>query len=716
MPMHPDFFTRFGKAPISLANRVLALQLIWAFIVYILFIAALWFATNIVILNNVRHQGETWITKLDELGIPVYASNDSSQLSEAISFARNIPEILSARYLGPDGKKLIAAYTKKDAHLSSFKPLDDDAIEQLKRIDLAKKEMHFEKGKNFQMRISAPIWIKSVENDGMIDFSMKEKTGEKIETIGLIDIVIDYSQISNELNRNLVYASLVIAVLMMAAAYIGRRLVRWALRPLSDLEEPLTRLANGETDVTVKTSGDKEIAKIGMALNTTINALKERDETLLRIANHDSLTGLANRKYFVEQLEREIGRIAGNGSSSALFFFDLDRFKFINDTYGHAAGDRLLIQIAKLLSQRTRGKDLAARFGGDEFTLLAYNINQKGAQELAEAFIQLMREFVFYEAGEMLKIHFSIGVSMIDDGSLSSHDYLKEADAAVHEAKSSGRNGYRMAMRDSGSTLNNNTGWHQRLQNVLDQHQAIPYFQPLSGLKLQTEKINEIFMRIPDEERGVLSASAFTPVAERFGMMAELDRQIVRKAAEILAAKQDPEQVLSLNLSEQFITDKNVFDFLKQTVEEFRISPRQFIFELPEHQVVRNIDKLQQIIPALTKTGFRFAIDDFGASFASLNFIKQLPVQFLKINSSLIERISQDNIDRISVRSIVDIAGGLNMQTIAKFVPDDESVALLRQLGVDYVQGNFIRQPSEKLEDRKNEHFNRPANPPDPAP
>jgi diguanylate cyclase (GGDEF)-like protein len=418
------------KQPRSLANRILILQLIWTAIVYVLFIAALWFTINLVIVSSVRHQGEGWISKLDELGIPIYASNDSSQMSEAIGYVRNFPEVVRAQYLDVTGKKISAEYTRKNIVIAKFNPLSDDSIANLKRTDLAQKTILFENGENSQMRISAPIWIKSISNDGMIDFSLKKKGSEKIETIGFIDIVLDYSQLSAELNRNLSYASLVIALMIFAFALIGRRMVRWALTPLSDLEEPLTRLANGETDVTVRSSGDKEIDRIGMALNTTIGALNERDESLRRMANHDGLTGLVNRKYFGEQLEKEINRISATGGSSALFFFDLDRFKYINDTYGHAAGDRLLIQIANLLTQRIRDNDLVARFGGDEFTLLAYNVNHKSAQEIAESFIQIMRDFSFYEAGDMLKIHFSIGITLIDDGAYTKNEYLKEADTA----------------------------------------------------------------------------------------------------------------------------------------------------------------------------------------------------------------------------------------------------------------------------------------------
>ena len=690
------YFSR--NAPRSLANRILVLQLVWAVIVYVLFIAALWLAINLVIESSVRQQGEGWISKLDELGIPIYASNDPSQMSDALSYVRKFPEIVSAQYLDVSGNRITANYTRKNSVISNFAPLNSSALEQLKQTDVAHKTILFEKGANSQMRISAPIWIKSIANDGMIDFSLKNQGGEKIETIGFIDIVLDYSQISAALSRNLTYASLVIALMMFVAAYVGRIIVRWALNPLSDLEEPLTRLANGETDVIVKNTGDKEIDRIGNVLNTTISALNERDESLRRMANHDALTGLVNRKYFVEQLEKEIGRIAANGGSSALFFFDLDRFKYINDTYGHSAGDRLLIQIAAQLTNRMREKDLVARFGGDEFTLLAYNVNPKSAQDIAESFIELMRDFTFYEAGDMLKIYFSIGISIIDDGTFTSHEYLKEADTAVHDAKAHGRNGFRMFQRDTqNSAQETGIGWHERLQAVLLKEQAIAYYQPLVGLKNQPERIHEVLLRLPDEEQGVLKPGAFMPAAERFGLMAAFDRQMIRKVAQVLTAQNDSNLAFSLNLSEQLIEEDNILQFLKDTITEFQLPPRHFIFELPEQHIMRNIDKLKLIIPALSEQGFRFAIDDFGAGFASFNYIKQLPVHFLKIDGSLIEHITSDSIDRISIRSIVEVAVDLNMQTIAKFVPDKESMNLLQELGIDFVQGNFTGQPSSQL-------------------
>ena len=686
------------KGPSSLANRFLLLQIAWTFVIYVVVIAALWFITNLVIENSVRHQGEGWIAKLDDLGIPIYASDDPGQLKEAISYLRNFPEIASAQYFDNSGKKIIAEYTRKSGSISNFAPLSDDVIQALGRVDVERKTLHYEKANNYQMRISAPIWIKSIANDGMIDYSLDDNAGEKVETIGFIGIVLDYGHISRDLNRNIFYASIIIAIMMLLAALVARVMVRWALFPLSNLEEPLTRLANGDTDVTVSTTGDKEIARIGIALNTTISALKERDEALRRMANHDALTGLVNRNYFVDRMEHEISRVARAGGSGALFFFDLDRFKNVNDTYGHAAGDRLLIQVARQLRQRIRESDLAARFGGDEFTLLAYNVSRERAREIAESFIELMRDYTFHEAGDIIKIYFSIGITIIDDGSLTAEEYLKEADAAVHQAKALGRNGYQIFSRGTQNiAAESDTGWQERLQEALHKRQAILYYQPLAGLKGQQEHIHEVLLRLPGLMDQMTSPSAFMPAAERFGLMTEFDCQVIRMAAHALAGLRNPELVLSVNLSEQFFKKGDIPEFLEEIISENRVSPAQFIFELSERYLVNNIEKYQAILAELAQRGYQLAIDDFGAGFVSFNYIKQIPVHYLKIDSALIEKIAEDNIARVTVRAIVEAAAELNMRTIAKNVTDDAGISLLRELGIDFAQGNYIAVPAPEI-------------------
>lgn len=689
---------RIGKGSNSLANRILVLQFAWAMVVYVLVIVALWFATSVVIEKSLLDQGEGWVSKLDELGTPLYASEDPARPSEIISDLHKFPEVASVQYFDAGGGNVIARYEKRHAPTSNFLPLNEAGLEQLRVTGGAKKPLLYEEGRGQQIRISAPIWIKSIASDGMLDFSLEEPPEEKTQVIGFLSVVLDYSHIYHQLHRTLRNASVVIALLMLLAAVVGRVLIRWALSPLAMLEVPLTRLANGETDVKVESSGDREIAKIGMALNTTISAIKERDETLRRMANHDALTGLVNRNYFTEQLEREIGRIGAQGGSSALFFIDLDRFKFINDTYGHAAGDRLLTQVAELLKQRMREGDVIARFGGDEFTALLPRVNARGAREIAASLIELMRGFEFHEGGEVQRIHFSIGVALIDDGEQTAHDYILQADSAVHVAKSAGRNGFHFFEADAKVNHEElNGGWYERLREAIDGEQLRLFYQPLLGLREQGETVYEVLLRIPDLQYGVLAPGAFFPAAERFGLMSAIDRQVIAKAAKKLQQTSLQDSVLSINLSAQIFQEEDFADFLEAVFNDSGLDARRFIFEVSEQLAVRHIEQLKSLFQRLNALGCRLAIDDFGSGFASFKYLKHVPVQWIKIDGALIERLQGDKVDQITVRSIAESAAELGVETVAKFVPNEATLRILQGMGIGYAQGDYLGKAGPEL-------------------
>jgi diguanylate cyclase (GGDEF)-like protein len=679
------------RAPTSLANRILMLQIVWAVIFGLLVIGSLWWGSSKVIEGSFQRQGEGWIKKLDELATPLYASNDKQYFSETVDYLKNFPEILSVQYFDESGATVFAEYYREGNPVEFH--FSEDELQRLYLTDSETKPQLFSASDNASVfHISAPIWIKSVRSDGMFAFSLDEPSKETVQVIGLLRVGLDYSRYQKELESNVMLGSGLIVLLLLLAAFIGRVLIRWALRPLLQLEEPLNRLARGETDVEVESSGDREIAQIGKVLNTTIGALKERDETLRRMANHDSLTGLINRNYFSEKVEEELRRIGREGGSSALFFIDLDRFKFINDTYGHAAGDRLLIAVSRLLKQRMREGDLISRFGGDEFTALVHRVDRNQAREIANALIKLMQEFQFHEAGEPLRIFFSIGIAVFDSALLTAHDIFLQADAAVHEAKGRGRNRYHLhEAADDMRLLTKDHGWHERISTMLAEQSLLLYYQPLMGLSDSAERVCEVLLRMPDGRRDVLLPSAFFPAAERFGLMAEVDRQVIRKAAKWLASLSEKDVVLSINLSVQsFEEESGLEEYLVDIFEEYAINTRQFMFDIDEPVAVRNAEKIRPLMERISALGCRFSIDNFGAGYASFEYLKHCPVHGLNIDRSLIENLMQEPVNQITVRAIVEVAKLLGKQTVAKFVQDELTVQLLRQYGVDYVQGNFL--------------------------
>ncbi len=682
-----------GRAPTSLANRILILQIVWAVVFGMLVIGSLWWGSSKVIEGSFQRQGEGWIKKLDELATPLYASQDKEYFAETVDYLRNFPEISSVQYFDQSGTVPIAEYYRDTQNPPQSFQYSEQDIAGLQVTDGAIKPQLFNSSENGSVfHISAPIWIKSVVSDGMFDFSLDEPAEEIIEVIGILRVGLDYSRYQQELETNVLRGSALIILLLAVAAYIGRQLIRWALRPLLQLEEPLNKLAQGETDVEVQSSGDREIAQIGMVLNTTISALRERDETLRRMANHDSLTGLINRNYFSEQVEIELKRIGRDGGSSALFFIDLDRFKFINDTYGHAAGDRLLIAVSNLLKQRMREGDLIGRFGGDEFTALVHRVDRQQAGEVATDLLKLMQEFQFHEADEPLRIYFSIGIAVFDNALQTSHDIFLRADAAVHEAKNRGRNRFHFYEgAEDNVVAAKDHGWHERITKMLEQQSLLLYYQPVMGLSQRAERFCEVLLRMPDGKHDVLLPAAFFPAAERFGLMAEVDRQVIRKAATWLASFSERDVVLSINLSLQsFDEGECLEEYLAQIIEEFCLDSRQFIFELDESVAVRNSEKVRPVMEQISRLGCRFAVDNFGAGYASFEYLKHCPVDYLNIDRSLIEKLMQEPVNQITVRAIVEAAQLLGKQTIAKFVQDELTIQQLKKFGVDYAQGNFL--------------------------
>ncbi len=686
----------YYKGPRSLANRILLLQFVWAVVAYIFVIAAMWYAASSVIESSLRNQAEGWVVKLDEMGIPFYVSRSRSKLKEGINNLHNFPEVIGVRYLDANGKKVIAEYSRRGENRIEFKKIDTEIKENFAaQSEQPGRHMVFEKGGDDRIRIVAPLMVKSITSDGLLNFSLESSSREKNELIGYISIVLDYSFATRQLHDRLRDATGIIAVLMVLAAVIGRVLIRWALRPLSRLEEPLSRLANGETDVIVESTGDHEIVQIGRALNTTIGALRERDEALRRMANHDALTGLCNRKHFSELLEKEIRRIDEVGGASALFFFDLDRFKHINDTYGHAAGDRLLIQVSDVLRKRLREDDVLARFGGDEFVALVRNINHKRAQEIGAELVNKMQGFAFYEGVDAIKIQFSVGITLITDGRATPHHYLKQADMAVHEAKSQGRNRYFMYDAEISSKGDDyDSGWYDRLKAALQQEKFRFHYQPLIGLKEQQSYLHEVLVRLPDSRHGLIIPGGFFPAMERFGLMPEMDRFVVRKVIQILEDVKDEQYILSVNCSEHIFDDYEFTALIGELLVEHSVKPHQLVIEVSEQTAVRNLERVKPVVQGLAAMGVSFAIDDFGAGFASFSYIKQFPVNCLKIHGSLIERIALDSVDRITVSSIVSLAQELGIETVAKFVPNEETLSLLREMGVDYAQGDYLGEPN----------------------
>ncbi len=425
------------------------------------------------------------------------------------------------------------------------------------------------------------------------------------------------------------------------------------------------------------------------------------EQELLWQANHDPLTKLYNRRHFERQLEDEVQRCR-RGGTSALLYLDLDRFKYINDTAGHAAGDQLLVEISQQMRERLRESDLLARLGGDEFALILRNIADPQVLQAAESFRELLEGHSFVYGGSQYRVYGSIGVALIDDKTLSAGEVLANADIACHLAKNKGRNQTHVYEpgSDAKRAMNVDLGWSTRLQQALVGNRFVLHYQPIVPLQRNgADEVNilrcEALIRLADLDTGVISPNAFLPTAERFGLMPQIDLWVVRNAIEQLAVmtRDGRRASLAVNLSGHTLDDPRLVPEVKRLLREHEVDPRSLSFEITETNAIANLDAAQRVIGDLREHGCRFALDDFGSGFSSFHHLKHLPVDVVKIDGQFVRDMARDPADRAIVMSINDIAHSFGKRTVAEFVETREILEMVRDCGVDYAQGYYISAP-----------------------
>ena len=419
-------------------------------------------------------------------------------------------------------------------------------------------------------------------------------------------------------------------------------------------------------------------------------------------ASHDVLTGIANRRAFEQRLD-EVTRVTAEPSSpKALMFIDLDQFKIVNDTCGHAAGDALLQRICAPLQDTLGPNDLLARLGGDEFSILLTDCTMQRALEVAEAMRAAVEHLGFTWGLRAFRVTASIGVVHSDHSIASAEDMMRAADMACYLAKEKGRNRVHVH-RDEDADLVRHAGemnWVQRIHQALNESRFCLYAQdiaPLGGLDEGGMHV-ELLLRLRDETGAIVPPASFLPAAERFGLMTLIDRWVVRQAFELLAARgrdpaAEPVACCAINLSGTTIGDKGFLTFLEEMFAHFDISPSIICFEITETSAIANLAAAQTFVQDLRAIGCRFSLDDFGAGLSSFAYLKHFPVDFLKIDGGFVKNLLNDKIDRAMVEMISHIGHVMGKRVIAEFVENDGLIVALGGIGVDFGQGYGIGRP-----------------------
>lgn len=431
-----------------------------------------------------------------------------------------------------------------------------------------------------------------------------------------------------------------------------------------------------------------------------VTRIRRLEREMSYLARHDGLTGLINRREFEELMDTSVASACGEGRRHALLYLDLDEFKLVNDTAGHLAGDELLRQLATLLRARIRPNDVLARLGGDEFGILLEDADRDRARRIAEEVCVAVRSFRFAWQERTFQVGISIGLVPITADMSDRVQLLAAADAACYVAKEAGRSRVHEYQEDDAALVERYGAmqWVHRIQNALDEDRFFLIRQEIRPLRRREgePEMSEIFIRMRDEQGHVALPGSFIPAAERYRLISRIDRWVVENAFRKLVEKQrtsSTELHWAINLSGGSIDDES---FLADVIEQLDVSgvpPRSILFEITETAAVANLDRAQQFIRTLKARGCRFVLDDFGTGLSSFAYLKNLDVDFLKIDGGFVRDVNESSIQRALVESIHQIGQLLGIGTIAESMENEEILATLEQIGVDYVQGYGVARP-----------------------
>ncbi len=431
------------------------------------------------------------------------------------------------------------------------------------------------------------------------------------------------------------------------------------------------------------------------------------ERQMVYLESHDTLTGLLHRQEFEIYLEAALESARDQALEHVMLYLDLWEFKLINDCFGHVAGDELLRRVAAQLQAKVDQRGMLGRVGGDDFTLLLDNHSLIEARAFARGLQRSFRDFRFNWGGQLFEVGLNVGLVPITAASDSVPQIFRAADAACYLARQGGRNRIHTYAADDAAVAerHGHLHWVQRIRRALTEdrfclyQQEIRPLQPVSADRAGADRgrrgLREILVRMVDAAGNHLEPGSFIPIAEHHDLASSIDRWVVRNSLSFLARADDPvahEQV-SINLSAQSLSDESFLEDVLDYLETSGVDTRRIFFEMTETTAVANLSRALHFIDAVKDMGCRFILDDFGSGFSSFAYLKNLPVDILKIDGEFVRSMESDPIRRAMVASINQVAQVMGIETIAEWVETEATYDMLREIGVDYVQGFWLHRP-----------------------
>lgn len=631
------------------------------------------------------------------------SSGNLEVLQGVIDKAAVEPDVLGVAVFSDSGQPLAqAGLGKWDEVRQKALPAD-----RLREIDFPDRLVYY-----------VPITRTEVEVDDFLAIGNQARPGTRSRTRRLGWVGLDVSRNATLQNqREAVVRSLSIlvsglAVSLLLAWWIGRQITR----PILSLAHTVSRIGEGHLDTRGPVHESAEFGVLQRGVNNMAAHLQSMHEDmqeridqvtarLVYQASHDSLTGLINRREFEQRLEHALASALQQGREHMLCYMDLDQFKVINDTSGHGAGDELLRQLALLLKYELRKRDTLARLGGDEFALLLENCTVNDALEVADKIRSEVQRYRFKWEDRVFSVGMSIGMVAIDSMSGSTVSLLSAADAACYVAKDRGRNQIHLyEHRDSDLVRHRGEmQWITRIQKALEESRLHLSWQEIVRIDGVNDAFRhvELLLRMQDEDGSEILPMAFIPAAERYLLMPSLDSWVVEETLGIckryMEQKSGSYCLFAINLSGASLKDPEFRRVLLESLQSQPEAGPHLCFEITETAAIGNFTVVNGFIEAMREFGCQFALDDFGSGLSSFTYLKNLRVDYLKIDGAFVRDLASNALDRSMVEAIHRIGHQMGLKTVAEYVESDQVLAILRAIGVDYAQGNFLHHP-EPLE------------------
>ncbi|WP_262687262.1 putative bifunctional diguanylate cyclase/phosphodiesterase [Paenibacillus baimaensis] len=518
----------------------------------------------------------------------------------------------------------------------------------------------------------------------------------------IVGIVTDYRVIEDILDKEIIDNIIISLFVLFSVSIIGYLLASYIVKPINRILHKVNEVAEGNFDARIAIDRHDELGLLSERVNTMSMNLQTNTQELVNKnkeiefhANYDFLTGLPNLRLFSETFQKRIESAAKHDSSIAVLFIDLDRFKWINDTYGHSVGDYFLKETSKRITHTLKANELGSRIGGDEFILLLLGYSQETIAEKAEQISTLLSQPLLYE-GQEISVTPSIGISLFPENGDSVETLVKHADIAMYRAKEQGRNNYQFYACEMEDAIVRRAVLENGIRKALERNEFILYYQP--QIDLETKKIVglEALVRWIHPEHGLISPVEFIPIAEETGLIVPIGEWILQTACEqakLWQVQGFPKLRISVNLSARQVQQKNLVEKISSILQTSELEPELLELEITESIAMYNEEYVINKLLSLKKIGIKIAIDDFGTGYSSLNYLNKFPIDTLKIDRSFVNQIKNTTDNQEIITTIIVMARNLKLKVIAEGVETVEQLRFLEEQQCNEVQGFYFSKP-----------------------